>query len=70
MRAGIGLAFVYVAGMQLGEGISAYGYDLLDAHGVFNGLATTSLVALGGAVAAWALVALWQRGTRPATATR
>jgi hypothetical protein len=78
-RAGIGLGFVYVAATQLGEGISAYGYDatntgeradlLVDAHGVFDGLATTSIIALGAAVVAWALVVLWQRGTRAAAVT-
>jgi hypothetical protein len=70
VRAAIALGFVYVAGTQLGEGISAFGYDRLDAHGLFDSMATTALLGLGAALVAWPLVVLWQRGTRPAVATR
>ena len=75
VRAAIALAVLYAAGVQLGEGIAAFGYDrldageradlLVDAHGLFDSLATTSALAVGAAAVAWALVVLWQRGTRP-----
>jgi hypothetical protein len=62
-RALLALSFLYAAAVQLGEGVTTYRYE--DAHGPFDDLATTSLIAVGVAAVAWALVILWQRTARP-----